>query len=1050
METLFAPEPAESPALRAWREKALAVLLPTILIFSLPSLVVDIFQAIPNADYTKILTDVTYYGILAIITFVPHFSFRLRATTFLTLGIGFHAYLLMTTGLVTTGRIGIFTDVIMAALLLGRRPAIIFWLLGVATLILGLTIFVNQPPSLIDEVALSMTDPGMLFAQGVFTAAISAFLAGLVFWAFNRLNISLHETEQALAERDRVNATLEERVKERTLKLEQASNDLSRQLRYAETLACCSQMLLAEREETPEARQFLIRQILNILRGATDASHVVLYQRGEGNHTRVFQIVTCVVSPNVEEPILPTPEQLVAMPPNLKKSLDAGYGFAGNVRGRFSAYPEFQQLFDRNGIQSSLMIPILLDGEMHGLIQANDCIQPRTWGMGSIQLLRTAAEMMATAQRGWEARQALAVSEAQLRALRDAMPDMFFIMRRDGMIIDYHCPASAQLFIQPSAFLGQNVVDVLPPDVSQPALTALDQVSTGKAIATFEYCLSMEEERNFEARVVHIVADRYMVLVRDITQQKVAERALVQAKEAAETADRAKSTFLAHISHEIRTPLTAIIGMSSLLLESPLNPEQYENAQIINAGGKTLLSLIGDILDVSKIEAGQLDLVQQPFDLRAVCRLALDLVQQSAHDKRLRLNLQITPDLPASLIGDSGRLRQVLVNLLFNAVKFTEQGVVELIVRGHFQAEERYHVEIIVHDTGVGIPADQIEQIFKPFVQIDHHMTEQTPGSGLGLTISQQLVELMGGTLEVSSTLGVGTTFTLTISMEVAEIAPVRHDSHPARTQEQQRVLIVEDNLINQKVLRRMLEQLGTMPDVVDNGQAAVSAVRATNYDLVLMDIQMPILDGEAATRHIRALGAAIIQPRIIALTASALRGDRERYLESGMDDYLSKPVQLEDLQRVLCPVGQSDPTPSLAPSQSAMPSVVGASEAQVDWEAIDRLIISLQMPKGQAVALVRDMYIHELPTQIDALAQAIERGDHALVGRLAHKLRGGSQQLGAIGVAAACAALEMHANNLDSPAFHNDLTCIQMRYDSAWTWLEEQFRSIIDHELIS
>ncbi|NTW03421.1 MAG: response regulator, partial [Oscillochloris sp.] len=644
------------------------------------------------------------------------------------------------------------------------------------------------------------------------------------------------------------------------------------------------------------------------------------------------------------------------------------------------------------------------------------------------------------------AEHALATSEAQLRALRDALPDLMFILHVDGTILDYHAPPHTYLLLQPEDFLGKSFDMQMPPNIAQPARNAIHQVLAKGGIETFEYNLLIDGRQfAYEARIVHIVGDTCLCIIHDITARYEAAAALVRAKDSAEAADRAKSTFLAHISHEIRTPLTAIIGMASLLLESNLSTSQHENAAIIRTAGEALLSLIGNILDFSKIEAGQLELATQPFDLRTTCRIALDLVYHAAAHKGLTLDWEIDPHVPAIVIGDGGRLRQVLVNLLSNAIKFTERGDVWLTVHSRVLETDVCEAQFIVRDTGIGIAPDKLVQIFKPFVQVDHVLTRKTGGTGLGLAISQQLVELMGGRLEVESAFGFGTTFTLILPLGVAVACPAQPEekvmSAPLTAL---RILIAEDNPINQEVLRRMLEQLGTLPTVVSDGKAALVAVSDAPFDLVLMDIQMPILDGEAATKQIRKLGTAIVQPRIIALTASALRGDRERYLEAGMDDYLSKPVQLEDLRRLLVPLNNVAPpvAPSVSPllRLSGMKSAVEVN-AQLDWSTVERLLGSLEMPRDQAAMLVCDLYERELPIQLAALSAAIEAEDRIQAARLAHKLRGGSRQLGALALASACATLEATAKDVHNPALVNQLKQVHQIYNETLALIQYRLR---------
>nr|MCU0495193.1 ATP-binding protein [Chloroflexaceae bacterium] len=373
--------------------------------------------------------------------------------------------------------------------------------------------------------------------------------------------------------------------------------------------------------------------------------------------------------------------------------------------------------------------------------------------------------------------------------------------------------------------------------------------------------------------------------------------------------DRAKSEFLANMSHEIRTPLNAVIGMADLLRDTPLLDHQQEYVETIRSGGNLLITVINDILDFSKIEAGRIELEQQPMPLRASLKEALDIVGLAAQAKGLQLTYSVEETIPDLLVGDELRLRQVLVNLLNNAVKFTNTGSVSLrVVATAPQADTQQRwLAFHVQDTGIGISPEQMERLFQPFVQADSSTTRKYGGTGLGLVISRRLAEVMGGTLEAASTPGVGSTFTLTLPfgepVPVAASAPGIPPVEPVASMEQPApltVLLAEDNAVNQKLIQTMLRRLGHHVDTVTTGRQVIEAVGRSTYDVILMDVQMPEMDGLEAVKLLRARGNQQQLPWVIALTANALQGDRERCLAAGMNDYLSKPLRRDDLQQAL------------------------------------------------------------------------------------------------------------------------------------------------------
>ena len=750
------------------------------------------------------------------------------------------------------------------------------------------------------------------------------------------------------------------------------------------------------------------------------------------------------------------------------------------------------------------------------------------------------------------AERALAASEARFRGLAEAAPVGIFQNDGEGLFRYVNDRWSAIADMSAGEAAGVGWMRALHPGDRARVREAWIEALAGRSPFTLRFrFLRPDGTETWVMGNAVRQAEGWIGTVTDVTESHHQSLALERAKSEAEAAARAKSLFLANMSHEIRTPLNAVIGMTTLLLDTPMSDDQRDFAHTIRTSGENLLEIINDILDYSKADVGKLEIEQRPFDLRRCIEESLDLVAPRAMEKGLNLAYLIEDGTPEQVVGDPARLRQVVANLLSNAVKFTHQGEVLVAVDGEPVDDERHRVRIAVRDTGIGIAADQLPRLFQSFTQVDASTTRKYGGTGLGLAISRRLAELMGGTVEAVSQPGAGSTFTVTVQLRRAPAAegahflqrnapalagrrilivddnltnrrivtqlalrwgmrpstlpsalealdrlrhgepfdvavldmsmpgydgldlaveirrrrsalelpivlltslgqrqalqaaravelaaclskpikaaqlydtlvtvlagrrveagaPVPAAPAPRGAAQRLRVLVAEDHAINQRVAQRVLAHLGHEAEIVADGRQAVEAVRRGGYDVVLMDIQMPEMDGVEAARRIVAGRGPDGRPRIVAMTANAMPGDREAYLAAGMDGYIAKPIELAGLAAVLAQAG------ALARNETQ-----ADADAVVDLARLEHLR-GLQTD-GQP-ALVRelmDLFADDSAGHVERIADALAGGDADLLRARAHRFLSATQNIGALRLSALCAEIEALARGgrLDAAA---------------------------------
>lgn len=617
-------------------------------------------------------------------------------------------------------------------------------------------------------------------------------------------------------------------------------------------------------------------------------------------------------------------------------------------------------------------------------------------------------EQLVTSLRESEGRKRL------LATIVEQSDQAIFTENLDGVITSWNAGAETLFGYTAEEAIGKQY-GILIPSEDRENLNARERIRSGQKLSC-ETCMvarngtiidiEISAAPMFDDNGVH---SGEITIAWDITERKRTQEQLLQAKKTAEAASQAKSDFVANMSHEIRTLMNGILGFTELALDSDLTAEQRDSLNAVKSSAESLLGVINDILDFSKIEAGRLDIESIPFSLRDSLDQTIKSLELRARQKGLKLMWEVAPDVMDCVIGDPVRLRQVIVNLVGNAIKFTNHGEVEVRVgiMGPRNATEA-RLLFTVRDTGIGIPSEKQRLIFEAFSQADMSTTRIYGGTGLGLTISSRLVELMGGRITVESESAKGSVFSFTIHVGLpqehfrsAAVAPQPASPHPTRAESKMlAILVAEDNPVNQKLARRLLEKLGHKVHLVENGEEAVAAVKTRHFDAVLMDLQMPVLGGLAATTAIRKWerGHGTHVP-VIAMTAHAMQGDRERCLETGMDGYISKPVDIAALVSTL---------EAISPVLPEAPSSEPAASRHTTGLPLN-LDLALQRLDNDRDLLcdVIEIFLAECPKAIAEIEAALQAGSSERVHRLAHKFKGSVGSLAAHHAMSLAAALE-------------------------------------------
>jgi PAS domain S-box-containing protein len=574
----------------------------------------------------------------------------------------------------------------------------------------------------------------------------------------------------------------------------------------------------------------------------------------------------------------------------------------------------------RHGYRSVIGLPLWCEGAIIGALTIY-ATEPDAFGPEERDLLQELAGDLSHGIEGHRRRlkqaraeEAILQSAMEFRTLFNSANDAIFIVDLEGRILELNEVACQQLGYS-RAELANKTIDEIEPLECRALLPMRRAQELERGQSLFETVHVRKDGSELPVEISARLFDyrhapAILSVARDISERKKAEAQalrhaaeLERAKTEAENANRVKSEFLANMSHEIRTPMNGILGVSGLLLDTPLTPDQREYSEMIRKSADALLAIVNDVLDLSKIEAGKIEIEPVRFDILACLAETGELLAPQARAKKLEYIFEKQVE-HRWVCGDAGRLRQIVLNLLSNAIKFTERGRVTLRISSSESPGGQAVFSISVTDTGIGIRATDLPLLFNNFTQVDSSLSKQHEGTGLGLAISRRLAELMGGTLTVASELGKGATFELMLVLPLAAEADTVNPS-PAFNAAQlaakcRRVLIAEDNVVNQKIGVRFLEKCGCRVDLAANGREAVEMAQRFPYDLIFMDCRMPEMNGYAATRAIRAQQSQGARVPIVALTAHAISGTREECLAAGMDDYITKPASLSSMQQML------------------------------------------------------------------------------------------------------------------------------------------------------